>query len=196
MRFQSILSRVMAYAMAMMLAHPGVGAEPDPAVTVYGELNPNAPAELATFAFLIGTWSGSARTRDAKGEYSDYQFQWIGRYVLDGMAIADEMRIPGGAVQGMSFRSYDTASNSWVIEYLNFNRSFVRRQVNAQSGDVRREAGNVTILQPGPDGTLMREVYTVLDAGHFTYSMDQSADAGQSWDVGLVTMDMQREEGP
>src|SRR5690606_14553957 len=96
LRSRYIPSRAMACALAIVLSNPGNGGEamPDPAITTYGVLNPNAPAELGLFAFLVGKWSGSARSRNADGTYSEYQFDWIGRYALDGMAIIDEMRMP------------------------------------------------------------------------------------------------------
>jgi hypothetical protein len=201
LRSQTNLSRVMALAMALFLSNPGNGAEPVTvrAVTTYGVLNPAAPAELGMFAFLIGKWTGTARSRNPDGTYSEYQFDWIGRYALDGMAIADEMRMSsaqGGAIQGMSLRFYDAARKQWAIEFLNFNRSFLRRQVGSEWGEVIQEGPRVTINQDRPGGGPGREVYTLIDAGHFTYSMDFAQDDGQTWDEGIVTIDMKREEGP
>jgi hypothetical protein len=187
--------------MAVLLSHPGNGAEamPDRAITTHGVLNPAAPAELGMFAFLVGKWTGTARSRNPDGSYSEYQFDWIGRYALDGMAIADEMRMAaaqGGAIQGMSLRFYDSARKQWAIEFLNFNQSFLRRQVGSEWGEVTQEGSRITINQDGPGGIPGREVYTLVDAEHFTYSMDFVKEDGQTWDEGIVTIDMTREEGP
>jgi hypothetical protein len=197
LRYQTIFPRSLAFAVTIFMTSPAICAEPapDPAMTTYGAANPEAPRELATFAFLVGTWAGTARNQDAEGRYTEYAFEWIGRYVLDGMAIADEMRVPGGAVQGMSLRAFDADRRKWVIEYLNFNRSFLRKQVNAEYGDVTQDGTQITITQPGPGAALARERYTIVDATHFTYSMDMSQDGGQTWDEGLVMMEMQKEEG-
>jgi hypothetical protein len=201
LRSPSNLSRVVVLAMALVLSNPGKGAEamPDRAITTYGVLNPAAPAELGMFAFLIGKWTGTARSRNPDGSYSEYQFDWIGRYALDGMAIADEMRMAsteGGAIQGMSLRYYDSPRKQWAIEFLNFNRSFLRRQVGSEWGEVTQEGSRITINQDGRGGGPGREVYTLIDANHFTYSMDSAQDDGQTWDEGIVTIDMKREEGP
>ena len=66
----------------------------DPSKTTYGERSPRAPRELDVFAFLIGTWDGTGRTRLPDGKVAEYPVAWIGRYILDGMAIADEAHGP------------------------------------------------------------------------------------------------------
>lgn len=191
-------SRLFIVAMALALAQPGLGAEPvsDPAVTTYGTRHPAAPPELDTFSFLVGSWTGTALARNSDGTTTEYQFDWIGRYVLDGMAIADEMRMAdGGAVQGMSLRQFDAVRQTWAVEFLNFNRSFLRRQVGSGTGEVRQEGNRITIAQSGIDGALGREVYTLVDADHFTYSLDFSTDGGATWESN-VTIEMMREEAP
>src|SRR5580693_333951 len=59
----------------------------------FGKLSPHAPAELARFAFLIGSWRGEAKIASANGEWQAYQVTWLGRFILDGYAIADEYRM-------------------------------------------------------------------------------------------------------
>jgi hypothetical protein len=166
----------------------------DPAVTTYGTLNRAAPPELATFSFLVGKWTGTGKYRDEHGDYVDFGVLWIGRYALDGMAIVDENRRPeadGGAIQGLTLRFFDAATKSWTIEFLNFGRSFLRKQTNAGTGAVKREGKRITISQSGPEGAPGREVYTVADADHFTYSLDVMKDG--VWEEGLVTMELERQ---
>jgi hypothetical protein len=81
------------------------------------------------------------------------------------------------------------------LEFLNFNQSFLRKQVNASTGSVTKEGHSVTVAQVGPEGTA-REVYTLIDADHFTYSLDMSPDGGQTWNESTVKMDMTREQQP
>lgn len=167
----------------------------DPAVTIYGTLNRAAPAELATFSFLVGKWTGTGTYRDAQGKDVDFGVLWIGRYALDGMAIVDENRRPesdGGAIQGLTMRFFDPRTKTWTIEFLNFGRSFLRKQTNSSVGAVTREGAKITISQSGPEGAPGREVYTVVDADHFTYSMDVMKDG--VWDEGLVMMKLERQE--
>jgi hypothetical protein len=166
----------------------------DPAVTIYGSLNRAAPPELATFSFLVGKWTGTGKYRGPEGNYVDFGVLWIGRYALDGMAIVDENRRPeadGGAIQGLTLRFFDPGTKTWTIEFLNFGQSFLRKQTNATSGAVTREGKKIIVSQSGPEGAPGREVYTVIDDGHFTYSMDVMKDG--RWDEGLVTMQLERQ---
>jgi hypothetical protein len=198
LRSSPTLSRVAAFALTLLLAHSGSGAEAvnDPAITTFGTLNPAAPAELATFSFLVGKWTGIGKYRDAEGKVTEFEVVWVGRYVLNGMAIADEMRRPdtaGGTVDGMGLRFFDTTSKTWTIEFLNFVQGFVRKQVNAEVGAVKQDGNRITIEQSGPGGAPGREVYTLVDANHFTYSLDVSKPGG-GWDEGGVTMQLERKE--
>jgi hypothetical protein len=63
----------------------------------FGQANPNAPAALSRFAFLIGRWRCEARVRLDNGEWQTLQATWLGRFILDGYAIADEYRMTGSS---------------------------------------------------------------------------------------------------
>ena len=81
----------------------------DPSKTLYGERSPRAPRELDVFAFLIGKWDGRGRTRLPDGKVAEYPVAWVGRYILDGTAIADEVHGPypdGTPSLGITFRQY------------------------------------------------------------------------------------------
>jgi hypothetical protein len=54
-----------------------------PAITTYGERNPNAPKELEAFAFLIGKWEGMGKVKLEDGKSAEFAVSWIGRYILD-----------------------------------------------------------------------------------------------------------------
>jgi len=58
----------------------------DQVVQAFGKPNPNAPAALSRFAFLIGRWRCEARVRSDNGEWQ-IQATWLGRFILDGYAI-------------------------------------------------------------------------------------------------------------
>jgi hypothetical protein len=200
LRSSPVFPRIALFALTVspLVAGTAHGADPvlDPAVTIYGTRNPAAPPELSTFSFLVGKWTGTGKYRDAEGKSTDFAVLWIGRYALDGMAIVDENRAPesqGGAIQGLTLRFFDPARKTWTIEFLNFGRSFLRKQTNASSGAVKKEGAKITVFQSGPEGAPGREVYTVVDAAHFTYSMDVQKKDGV-WDEGLVTMKLERRE--
>jgi hypothetical protein len=160
----------------------------EPAITTYGERNAQAPAQLGLFSFLVGKWQGAGKTRLANGSYAPFSgVKWIGRYVLNGMAIADEFHAStpdGKAYLGISLRQFDTTHKSWVIEYLNVTNSFLRRQVNPLSGSVVQKADTVVVIS-GDGPAKFRESYRLTDKGHFIYSADTSRDGGGSWDPSI-----------
>lgn len=165
------------------------------AITTYGERNSQAAEELNLFAFLVGKWNGTGKTRLADGTHVQWEgATWIGRYILNGMAIADELHAPGpdGKLYlGISLRHFDAQHVSWIIEFLNVSNSFLRRQVNPRTGSVSVDAGTIVIISEDAQ-TRIREYYRVTGREHFTYSMDKSDDGGRTWDPVLVEMTMTR----
>jgi hypothetical protein len=167
------------------------------AVVPYGVRNTAAPAELDAFSFLVGKWKGVAKVRLENGNNAENDVIWIGRYVLDGMAIADEGYSvgPGGAtrLEGFSIRYFDPSNRSWTIEFVNVARSFVRRQVNPRTGSVQLDEASV-VISAEDDTTMMREYYRVSGNDSFVYSIDLSRDGGKNWDSGLYEITMTRVE--
>src|SRR5215467_4960068 len=155
------------------------------AVVPYGVRNAAAPVELDAFRFFVGKWKGVARVRLENGNHTEYDVVWIGRYVLDGMAIADEGYSvdPGGAtkLQGYSIRYFDPSNRSWTIEFVNVGNSFVRRQVNPRTGSVHIDGASV-VVSAEDDKAMAREYYRVSGNDSFTYTIDLSRDGGKSWD--------------
>jgi hypothetical protein len=184
-----------ALAISTVTGRDAVAAEP--AITTYGERNPEAPAELDLFSFLVGKWSGTGRTRLEDGNHVDWQgATWIGRYILNGMAIADELHAPGpdGKLHlGITLRQFDTEHDAWIVEFLNIPNSFLRRQVNPNAGSLSREADSVVVISED-DQLRIRERYRLVDQNHFTYTTDLSRDAGRSWDPVWLEMTMTRVE--
>ena len=166
----------------------------DPSKTIYGERSPHAPRELDVFAFLIGKWDGRGRTRLPDGTVAEYPVAWIGRYILDGTAIADEGHGPypdGTPFLGITFRQYDQSRKTWVIEFLNVSESFLRRQVHDGAGSVVVSGRTVTVTSGSP-GIAVREHYVVADADNWVYRLDSSNDGGQSWNEGAIEFTFRR----
>ena len=166
----------------------------DPSKTIYGERSPRAPRELDVFAFLIGKWDGRGRTRLPDGKVAEYPVAWIGRYILDGTAIADEGHGPypdGRPFLGITFRQYDQSRKTWVIEFLNVSESFLRRQVHHGTGSVTVSGRTVTVTSESP-GIVVREHYVVPDADNWVYRLDSSNDGGRSWNEGAIEFTFRR----
>jgi hypothetical protein len=146
---------------------------------------------------LVGKWSGSGRTRLEDGSYVDWDgATWIGRYILDGTAIADELHAPGPDGKqylGITLRYFDTDHDSWIVEFLNVSNSFLRRQVNPRSGFVRQAADSVAVIAEDAE-TQFRETYRVPDQSHFTYTAEASSDRGRTWGPVLFEMSFTRIE--
>lgn len=167
----------------------------DPSMTAFGERNP-AAQELSLFSFLVGKWKGKGRTKIDDGKFAEYDVTWIGRYILDGTAIADELHGPmpdGSPFLGISLRQYDADRSTWIIEYLNVTNSFLRRQVNKNSGSVSVKGRNVTVTSESP-GVVVREHYQVENDGAFVYRLDVSNDGGKTWNEGQIEMSFRRSE--
>jgi Protein of unknown function (DUF1579) len=165
-------------------------------ITSYGEINPNSPNELQVFSFIIGKWQGTAKVKLDGGKFAQVPVSWIGRYVLDGTAIEDEFHstAPGGSPYlGISLRQYDTKRKTWIIEYLNVSNSFLRRQVNGDSGSVTVEGPIVTVISGTPD-SMSRERYRVVDHDNFVYTLDASKDGGKNWNEGQIEIPLRRTE--
>jgi hypothetical protein len=165
-----------------------------PSKTIYGERSARAPRELDVFAFLIGKWEGRGTTRLPDGKVAEYPVAWIGRYILDGTAIADEVHAPypdGRPALGITFRQYDQSRQTWVIEFLNVSESFLRRQVHHGTGSVAVSGRTVTVTSESP-GVVVREHYVVPDADNWIYRLDSSKDGGRSWDEGSIEFTFRR----
>jgi hypothetical protein len=167
---------------------------PDPA---FGKLSPEAPAELAQFAFLIGSWQCNARIKSTGGDWQRFEAQWLGRFILDGHAIADEYRMTTLSgeliVLGMNVRIYDSANHAWSIKWLNALTGAWTDLVSQDLGGVHINSGNgsndgsgssssITYAFKEPTAThpYTRATYTTHSPTHFTWKGDQSTDA-QTW---------------
>jgi hypothetical protein len=168
----------------------------DPSRTTHGEKNSSAPKELDVFSFLIGKWQGTGKARLPDGTVAQFGgVSWIGRYILDGTAIADEVHAAypdGRPALGVTLRQYDAARKTWIVEFLNVSESFLRKQVNGHSGSVEVNGSDVRVVGDGP--TRSREHYHVVDQDNWTYRMDLSTDGGRSWNEGQVEMTFRRSE--
>ncbi|MGB9070400.1 MAG: hypothetical protein WCC21_17670 [Candidatus Acidiferrales bacterium] len=165
-------------------------------ISSYGQRNPDSPQELGLFSFLVGKWQGTGRAKLDGGKFAEFPVTWIGRYILDGAAIADEFHSlapDGSPYLGISLRQYDATRKTWIIEYLNVSNSFLRRQVNGGSGSVTVDGPSVAVISGAPD-SMSREQYRVLDHDNFAYRLDASSDGGSTWDEGRIEMTFRRSE--
>ena len=91
-------SRYALLSLATLIFAGGISAMAEaqtapPAVTTYGEPNALAPRELGAFSFLIGKWEATGKVKLEDGGSAEVAASWIGRYILDGIAIADRRQV-------------------------------------------------------------------------------------------------------
>ena len=157
----------------------------------FGQPNPNAPAELLRFAFLIGRWRCSAKVLLANGEWQTFEATWFGRFILDGYAIADEYRMTGSSgeaiVLGMNFRTYDARKQTWHIKWLNGPSGTWTDLGSEKLGGVKFDGQSIIYVFQEPVAThaYTRATYADISETHFTWRGEKSDD-GNSWSEFMV----------
>jgi Protein of unknown function (DUF1579) len=157
----------------------------------YGKLNPNAPAELARFAFLIGKWRCAARLKQDDGNWGNLKATWEGHFILDGYAIADEYRMTTMAgelmVLGTNFRSYDAKKKSWNIKWLNALSGTWVELGTEELGGVTIDGKGITykMKEPATGHAFTRATYTNISENHFTWRGERSND-DKVWEEFMV----------
>jgi hypothetical protein len=147
--------------------------------------------ELSRFAFLIGTWRCEARVRGAGGEWQAFQGTWLGRFILDGHAIADEYRMTdssnGLMVLGMNLRAYDAAGRTWNMKWLNALAGTWVDLGPEELGGVSFDGHSIVYAFREPVAThaYTRASYTNISERHFTWRGEQSED-GKAWSEFMV----------
>jgi hypothetical protein len=147
-----------------------------------GALNPRAPAELARFAFLIGRWRCEAKVRSDNGEWQSFQAAWLGRYILDGYAIADEYKMTDASgeliVLGMNFRTYDSAKQGWSMKWLNALAGTWTDLGSAEFDGVTFDGQSViyAFREPMAEHAYTRATYANISRTHFTWRGQKSDD--------------------
>jgi hypothetical protein len=165
--------------------------------TAYSGPNPKAPPELSQFAFLIGSWRCDVRVKATDGPWQEYRATWVGRYILDGYAIADEYRMINEAgeliVHGMNFRSYSVDRRTWVMRWLDATRSSWVELGPERLGGVRVSQETITfnLVDIFAPDAISRVTFSNISPDHFTWREDKSLDQGRTW-TEFVVIDAHR----
>jgi hypothetical protein len=157
----------------------------------FGTLNPNAPPALSRFAFLVGSWRCRASLTGADGEGQRFAATWLGRFILDGYAIADEYRMTDAAgrliVLGMNVRTYDAARRAWNIRWLNALAGTWVDLASEELGGVRFDGQSIVYAfrEPVAAHAYTRATYMNISDSHFTWRGEKSDDR-RTWSEFLV----------
>jgi hypothetical protein len=148
----------------------------------FGQPNPNAPAALSRFAFLVGRWRCDARVKQPSGEWQAFQATWVGRYILDGYAIADEYRMTDASgeliVLGLNLRTYDEARRTWNMKWLHALTGTWVDLGPEELGGVTIDGRSVTYIMKEPVAAhgYTRATYTDVSEDRFTWRGEKSDD--------------------
>jgi len=129
--------------------------------------------------------------RLANGKWQTFEVTWLGRFILDGYAIADEYRMIGSAgeliVFGMIFRSYDAAKQIWNIKWLNALTGTWNDLGSQDLGGVKFEGPSVSYVfrEPLAAHLYTRATYTNISNTHFTWRGERSEDR-KTWNQFMV----------
>ncbi len=94
---------------------PDVTYAPSPAHP-FGRPHPDAPPELAQFAFMIGEFDCVDEIRQGDGSRLRFRAIWNARYFLNGFGIQDEYWTPRFFTSNL--RIFDPASGRWQVTFF------------------------------------------------------------------------------
>lgn len=157
----------------------------------FGKPNPNTPAALSGFAFLIGRWRCEAKVKLDDGEWQTFQATWLGRFILDGYVIADEYRMTGTSgeliVLGMNLRTYDAVKQVWNMKWLNALAGTWADLGPEELGGVRFDGSSISYVfnEPVAAHAYTRATYTNISEAHFTWRGEKSGD-GKAWSEFMI----------
>jgi len=160
----------------------------------FGQVHANAPRALAQFAFLIGSWRFVAAVKVSSEETLRFDGTWIGRYILDGHAIADEYRMTDAKgkllVLGLNLRTYEESRQRWNIKWLNALTGAWTDLAPSELGDVHADGRSVRYAfrdtsPMDPAHVFTRATYESTSPTRFRWKGEKSSD-GQNWSEFMV----------
>jgi hypothetical protein len=163
----------------------------EPVGQEFGRINPRAPVALSRFAFLVGRWRCDASVELDSGEWQTLQATWIGRFILDGYAIADEYRMTDASgaviVLGVNVRAYDTGRQGWNMRWLNALAGTWVELGPEELGGVADHGQSIEYIfrEPMAGHTFTRATYTNISEQHFTWRGEKSGDR-RTWHEFMV----------
>jgi len=160
----------------------------------FGMPNTRAPRELVTFDFLVGAWECESNVRAPDGSVRTRPATWVGRYILDGYAIADEFRQlgPAGevAMLGQTFRAFNPDSKTWVMKWLDALDATWLDLGPEDLGGVTVRNGTITYWHGRPRGrsgrlfplqSVFRVTFSDITEAGFRWRSEVSTDNGETW---------------
>jgi len=152
-----------------------------------GEKNPQAPAQLNEYAFLIGDWDADMVYSPHGQKPMHYWAKWHNHWILDGYAVMQEWR--GPFYTGIELRYYNPQSKQWTGRNLYIGGDW-KQTVSEWQGDKM-----VVQILDARDQTghfINRETYFDIEKDRFKMKSDRSYDGGKTWVTGEYHMQVIR----
>jgi hypothetical protein len=161
----------------------------------FGTLNPAAPAETEQFAFAIGEWACTTRSRQPDGSIKESApATWTFYYILDGWAIQDDWiaKQPNGSTfYGTNVRSFNRESGKWDNRWLPIGSLQWKQYESEQVGDIMVMTGGHGKDAQGREFVDRNTFHTITESS-WSWRKDRSFDGGQTWIEGVFFIDAQR----
>ncbi|MEM7349524.1 MAG: hypothetical protein AAF657_01875 [Acidobacteriota bacterium] len=194
MLYRTLLVLILSLALAPMARAADCGDRD------CGQPHPEAPAELAEFAFLIGQWGCHVKYMNADWKtYSEGDGTWTAYYMLDGLAIQDDFR--GAFAPGYiatTFRAYNVHQGRWNGYWLDglrgvWSQPLVEHEVD--EGIALRTRTKARDPQGEPAEVLLQYHFYDIQERSFRWRQKASLDEGKTWIEKTMLIDCKRLEG-
>ncbi len=157
--------------------------------------HPDAPAETAQFAFLIGTWDCSTRSMKPDGSgFNEGSATWTGYWILGGWAIQDDWvrALPDGRVfRGTNVRSFNPKTHKWDNRWLASGTLQWTYFEAEKEGDTMVMIGGEGRDRGGRD-YVDRNVFHEIRSDSWKWRKDRSFDGGKTWVEGVSFIEARR----
>jgi len=133
----------------------------------FGRLNPNAPAQTADFAPIIGECKCKSQKRAPDKSWGDeVAMIWRWKYIMNGMAVQDET-LKEDSMHSGSIRQFNADSLKWYVHY--YSSSSVPTRLPTWEGSTS-EDGDIILYREqtapnGNDGFYRLTFFNITDDG-------------------------------
>ena len=156
----------------------------------YGTVHPDAPEQLATFAFLVGKWKCKGKVKAEEGQWRTFTADWVGQYILDGMAIGDEFRAvwDDGTLfkHGQNIRIYNVQQQSWRMKWIDALEATVISQGTKELGGVKVNGSGICFHILHESGEILRAQYINITDDSCQWHGSMLNEDDETWDEVMV----------
>lgn len=186
----AMVTQVLAVGSAARQEIPPIKFQPEIDSPI-AERNPNAPAALGQFDFVIGDWDATITWQAQGGEPLTYNARWHNHWVIDGQVVMQEWR--GPFITGAELRAFNAATGTWSGQNIYPGSPEPWHKTTAEFKD----GAMVVTIHDVKDqrGTFLnRETYFDISENSFRMKSERSYDDGETWEKGSYEMICQRTE--